>query len=255
MRARTTAPSTQVYDVIGETYGTTRRADSRLEEIIWAALGESRTVLNVGAGTGAYEPPDHYVVAVEPSATMRRGRPPEAAVCVAAHAESLPFDDASFDASMAILTVHHWSDYRAGLTELRRVTRGRTLIVHWDQDVLDQLWLADYFPEAFDFDRHRGPSLDDVRAGLGLDTWVSPLLVPFDCRDGFGAAYWRRPHAYLDPAVRAGMSMLSQTEHQRGDGLDRLRRDLDNGAWADRYGSLLREQEHDCGYRLAVAFS
>jgi len=118
---------------------------------------------------------------------------------------------------------------------------------------MDRLWLADYFPEAFAFDRHRGPSLDDVRAGLGLDAQVMSLLVPHDCQDGFGAAYWRRPHAYLDPAVRAGMSMLAQTEHQRGDGLNRLRRDLDNGTWADRHRTLLNQTEHDCGYRLIIA--
>jgi SAM-dependent methyltransferase len=254
MTARTTPPTpTLVYDVIGASYNTTRRADPRLERVIWAALGDSRTVLNVGAGTGAYEPPDRYVVAVEPSATMRQARPPEAAPCLAASAESLPFDDASFDAVMAILTVHHWRDYRAGLRELRRVARHRVLILHWDQKVMDQLWLAHYFPEAFAFDQHRSPSLDDVRAGLGPDTQVIPLLVPHDCQDGFGAAYWRRPHAYLDPAVRAGISMLAQTEHQRGDGLTRLRRDLDNGTWAARHHTLVDQPEHDCGYRLVAA--
>lgn len=250
-----TAPAgtTPVYEVIGASYNTTRRADPRLEHVIWAALGDSKTVVNVGAGTGAYEPRDRCVVAVEPSVTMRRARPPDAAPCLAASAESLPFDDASFDAAMAILTVHHWSDYRAGLRELRRVARHRVLILHWDQKVIDQLWLARYFPEAFEFDRRRSPSLDEVRAELGLTTQVIPLLVPHDCQDGFGAAYWRRPQAYLDPAVRAGISMLAQTEHQRGDGLTRLRRDLNNGTWAARHGALLDQPVHDCGYRLIVA--
>jgi hypothetical protein len=196
------AAAAPVYDVIGASYNTTRRADPRLEQVIWAALGGSNTVLNVGAGTGAYEPRDRCTVAVEPSATMRQARPLEAAPCLAARAESLPFDDASFDAVMAILTVHHWSDYRAGLAELRRVARHRVLILHWDQKVIDQLWLARYFPEASAFDRHRSPSLDDVRARLGPGTRAIPLLVPHDCQDGFGGAYWRRPHAYLDPAVR-----------------------------------------------------
>jgi SAM-dependent methyltransferase len=254
MTARATPPSkTPVYDVIGTSYNTTRRADPRLEQAIWAALGDSKTVLNVGAGTGAYEPRDRCVVGAEPSATMRQARPPEAAPCLAASAESLPFDDASFDAVMAILTVHHWSDYRAGLAELRRVARRRVLILHWDQMVMEQLWLARYFPEAFAFDRRRSPSLDDVRAGLGPGTGVIPLLVPHDCQDGFGAAYWRRPRAYLDPAVRAGISMLAQTEHQRGDGLTRLRRDLGNGTWAARHRALRDQPQHDCGYRLIVA--
>jgi hypothetical protein len=184
---------------------------------------------------------------------MRQARPPEAAPCLAASAESLPFDDASFDAVMAILTVHHWTNYRAGLAEVRRVARHRVLILHWDQKVIDQLWLAHYFPEAFAFDRHRSPSLDDVRAALGPGTRVIPLLVPHDCQDGFGAAYWRRPRAYLDPAVRAGISMLAQTQHQRGDGLTRLRRDLDDGTWAARHRTLLDQPEHDCGYRLIIA--
>lgn len=244
---------TPLYDQLGVSYNATRRADPRLEQAIWAALGDSKTVLNVGAGTGAYEPRDRSVVGVEPSATMRRARPPRAAPCLAASAESLPFDDASFDAVMAILTVHHWTDYPAGLRELRRVARHRVLILHWDQQVIDQLWLARYFPEAFAFDRGRSPSLDDVRAGLGPGTEVIPLLVPHDCQDGFAAAYWRRPYAYLDPAVRAGISMLAQTEHQRGDGLTRLRRDLGDGTWQARHGALLDQSEHDCGYRLIIA--
>jgi SAM-dependent methyltransferase len=243
---------TETYDTIGTSYNTTRCADPRIERVIWSALGDSRTVLNVGAGTGAYEPPDRAIVAVEPSATMRAARPPGAAPCLAARAEALPLDDASIDAAMAILTIHHWGDYRAGLRELRRVARHRVLILHWDQAVVDQLWLADYFPEAFDFDRHRGPALGDVRAGLGLDTEVIPLLVPHDCRDGFAAAFWRRPQAYLDPVVRAGMSMLAQTERQRGDGLDRLQRDLADGTWAARHHALLSQPEHDCGYRLLI---
>jgi Methyltransferase domain len=222
---RTASPTTPVYDVLGASYNTTRRPDPRLEPVIWA----------------------------EPSATMRQARPPEPAPCLAASAESLPFDDASFDAVMAILTVPHWSHYRAGLAGLRRVARHRVLILHWDQKVIDQLWLARYFPEAFAFDRRRSPSLDDIRAGLGPGTRVIPLLVPHDCEDGFGAAYWRRPDAYLDPAVRAGISMLAQTEHQRGDGLTRLRRDLRNGTWAARHRTLLDQPEHDCGYRLIVA--
>jgi hypothetical protein len=242
-----------VYDTIGRTYNSTRRADPRIERAIWSALGDCRPVLNVGAGTGAYEPAGRAVVAVEPSATMRRARPAGSAPCVAAPAEKLPFGDRAFDAAMALFTVHHWSDYRAGLRELRRVTRRRVVVVHWDQAVMDRLWLADYFPEAFAFDRRRGPSLRDVCAALDPGVEVAPLLVPHDCQDGFGAAYWRRPGGYLDPAVRAGISMLAQTGHERGDGVDRLRRDLGDGTWAARHGNLLGLAELDCGYRLITA--
>ncbi len=246
---------TAVYDSIGASYNTTRHADPRLEQAIWSALEGCRSVLNVGAGTGAYEPTDRAVVAVEPSATMRRARPEGSAPCVAGTAESLPFDDRSFDAAMAILTVHHWSDYRAGLRELRRVARHHVLVVHWDQAVIDQFWLADYFPEAFAFDRGRAPSLQEVCAALGPDADVVPLPVPHDCQDGFGAAYWRRPEAYLDPAVRAGISMLAQTEHERGDGLGRLRQDLRDGTWVARHHALLARTELDCGYRIVVGLA
>ncbi len=246
---------TEVYDTIGRTYNSTRRADPRLEQVIWSALEGCGSVLNVGAGTGAYEPADRAVVAVEPSATMRRARPGGSAPCVASTAESLPFDDHSFDAAMAILTVHHWSDYRAGLGELRRVARRRVLVVHWDQAVMDRLWLAEYLPEAFAFESRRAPSLQEVCTALSLDVNVVPLLVPHDCRDGFGGAYWRRPGAYLDPAVRAGISMLAQTEHERGNGLERLRRDLREGTWAARHRALLDQTELDCGYRIVVGLT
>ncbi len=246
---------TAVYDSIGASYNTTRRADPRIGQVIWSALGDCRSLLNVGAGTGAYEPADRAVVAVEPSATMRRARPEGSAPCVAGTAESLPFDDRSFDAAMAILTVHHWSDYQAGLRELRRVARHRVLVVSWDQAVIDQFWLADYFPEAFEFDRRRGPPLQAVCAALGPDAHVLPLPVPHDCRDGFGAAYWRRPEAYLDPAVRAGISMLAQTEHERGDGVARLRQDLSDGTWVARHHALLTRTELDCGYRIVVGLT
>jgi len=244
---------TGIYDSIGTTYNATRRADPRIGQVIWSALEDCRSVLNVGAGTGAYEPDDRTVVAVEPSATMRRARPGGSAPCVAAAAESLPFEDRSFDAAMAILTVHHWSDHRAGLRELRRVARRRVVIVHWDQSLIDQTWLAGYFPEAFAFDRRRGPSLREVCTALGPGTGLVPLPVPHDCRDGFGAAYWRRPEAYLDPDVRAGISMLAQTEHERGDGVERLRRDLGDGTWAAGHRALLGRTELDCGYRVVVA--
>lgn len=246
---------TGVYDRIGTTYTTTRRPDPRIAQVIWSALADCRSVLNVGAGAGAYEPPDRTVVAVEPSATMRRARPEGSAPCVAAVAESLPFDDRSFDAVMAVLTVHHWSDYRAGLRELRRVARRRVLVVHWDQALIDRFWLAGYFPEAFALDRQRGPSLRQVRAALDPGTELVPLPVPHDCQDGFAAAYWRRPRAYLDPAVRAGISMLAQTEHERGDGVERLRRDLSDGTWAARHHALATRAELDCGYRMVIGLA
>jgi SAM-dependent methyltransferase len=242
-----------VYDTIGTSYTATRRTDPRISQVIWAELHGCRSVLNVGAGAGAYEPPGTTVVAVEPSAAMRAARPAGSAPCVIGVAESLPFDTDSFDATLAILTLHHWSDYVAGLRELARVARRRVVVLHWDQDVLDQFWLAEYVPEGFAFDRQRAPSLDQVVGALNLATEVIPVMIPHDCQDGFAAAFWRRPAAYLDPTIRAGMSMFAQTEPFRGDGLDRLARDLDTtGAWMARHRALLDLVEHDCGYRLVV---
>ena len=185
--------SGNVYDQIGLSYNATRHADPLVGRWILEALGDCGSVLNVGAGTGAYEPQDREVVAVEPSAAMRRARPPGAARCLDASAESLPFDDDSFDAALAVLTVHHWADYRAGLRELRRVARRRVVVFTWDQTVRDQLWLAEYFPDAYDFDRVRAPSIPDIVTGLGLEADVIDVPVPHDCVDGFAGAFWRRP--------------------------------------------------------------
>ena len=229
------------YDAIGRTYTATRATEPRIAARIWAALGDARTVVNVGAGTGNYEPPDREVTAVEPSAVMIAQRPPGAAPAVQASAEALPFADASFDAAMAVLTLHHWSDWRGGCAELRRVARDRVVVFSWDPTYVGRMWLGpEYFPERVDGGRRAGfPSLADQAAALGAEVEVVP--VPWDCRDGFFSAFWRRPEAYLDPAVRAGISTLAKrSEAELADGLARLRADLDSGAWARRHADLLR---------------
>src|SRR3954451_5889573 len=184
-----------VYDTIGATYTVTRRTEPRIAEQIWTALEDARTVLNVGAGTGSYEPRDRYVLAVEPSALMRSQRPSDAAPCLAGSAESLPFDDQSFDAAMAVATVHHWRDPVAGLRELRRVA-GRVVVFLFDTSEPGRFWLTrDYLPEV--------PALTMCRVlaavtGLAdvIGARLEPVLVPWDCADGFYEAYWRRPEAY-----------------------------------------------------------
>ena len=238
------------YDAIGRTYTATRATDPRIAARIWAALGDARTVVNVGAGTGNYEPPDRAVTAVEPSAVMIAQRPPGAAPAVQASAEALPFADASFDAAMAVLTLHHWSDWRGGCAELRRVARDRVVVFSWDPAYAGRMWLLpEYFPEHIDEDVAMFPSLADQAAALGAEVEVVP--VPWDCRDGFFSAFWRRPEAYLDPAVRAGISTLAKrSEPELADGLVRLRADLDSGAWARRHADLLQRDELDLGYRL-----
>ncbi len=239
------------YDAIGRTYTATRRTDPRIAARIWAALGDARTVVNVGAGAGSYEPPDRDVTAVEPSAVMIAQRPAGAAPALQATAEALPFADASFDAAMAVLTLHHWDDWRAGCAELRRVARERVVVLSWDPTYRRRMWLGpEYFDDLVDPDVERFPSLAEQAAALDAEVEVVP--VPWDCRDGFHGAFWRRPEAYLDPAVRAGISSLAKREAELAGGLARLRADLDSGAWARRHADLLAREELDLGYRLLV---
>jgi SAM-dependent methyltransferase len=239
------------YDAIGRTYTATRQTEPRIAARIWAALGAARTVVNVGAGTGSYEPPDREVTAVEPSAVMIAQRPPGAAPAVQASAEALPFADASFDAAMAVLTLHHWKDWRAGCAELLRVARGPVAVLSWDPSYRRRFWLGpDYFDHLVDPDAEGFPSLAEQAAALDAEVEVVP--VPWDCSDGFFSSFWRRPEAYLDPAVRAGISTLAGREPALADGLRRLRADIESGAWARRHADLLELDELDLGYRLLV---
>jgi len=240
-----------LYADTADAYARYRAEDPAIAAVIREALGDARTVVNVGAGTGNYEPPDREVTAVEPSAVMIAQRPPGAAPVVQASAEELPFEDDSFDAAMAVLTLHHWSDWRGGIDELRRVAR-RVVLFSWDPSFARRTWLYDYFPFVAD-EEGTFPSLAD-QAGALRATQVTAVPVPHDCRDGFYTAFWRRPHAYLEPEVRAGVSVLaSRTEEQIAPGVEQLRADLESGAWAERHADLLEREELDLGYRLLVA--
>ncbi|WP_238007466.1 methyltransferase domain-containing protein [Dactylosporangium sp. AC04546] len=242
-----------IYDAIGTTYAGTRRPDPRIGALITAALGDARSVVNVGAGAGSYEPPQ-TVVAVEPSAVMIGQRPAGAAPVVRARAEALPLAGDAADAVMALLTVHHWTDLEAGIAELRRVARRRIVVLTWDPLVFRGFWLvSEYLPEAAAFDEARAVPVDRLTELLG-GARVTPVPVPHDCTDGFGAAFWRRPEAYLEPAVRSGISMLAQFgEEAVRPGLDRLAADLESGRWHERHADLLERADFDAGYRLLVA--
>lgn len=246
--------SGQLYDSIGATYAVTRRTEPRIAARIWAALGDARTVLNVGAGTGSYEPSSRDVTAVEPSAVMRAQRPAGAAPCVAAVAESLPFEDGSFDAAMAVSTVHHWQDPIAGLREMRRVAR-RVVVFTFDASETgwrDRFWLTrDYLPEVADLLAGR-PSLTQQARAIGADT--EPVLIPWDCADGLFEAYWRRPEAYLDDQVRRGVSVWASVGPEAEQRAVRgLRDDLVSGRWAERNRDLVPLDEAELGLRLLVA--
>jgi len=239
-----------LYDTIGARYSTGRRTDPRVARALWSALGTAAPVLNVGAGTGSYEPRDRPVVAVEPSAVMIAQRPPDAPPAVRARAEALPFRSRTFAASMAVLTMHHWTDALEGLRECARVARERVVILTWTPDS-DGFWLTrDYFPEIIATDRTRFPAISSVCSVLE-DAEVRIVPVPADCVDGFLGAYWRRPAAYLDPGVRAGMSSFAHMSDAEP-AFARLAADLASGAWVERHGDLLARDELDIGYRIVA---
>lgn len=237
------------YDSMGMNYAELRKPDPRIARFITHALGDASAVLNVGAGTGSYEPADRQVTAVEPSREMIRQRKPGAVPAIEACAESLPFPDKSFDASMAILTIHHWTDKRAGLREMRRVTRGPVVLLSFDPS--SRPWLTDYLPELAALDDERMPTLSELEQWLG-PLQVTPVPIPHDCTDGFLYAYWKRPFAYLDTRLRAGSSSFWLIKGVE-EGLEKLKRDLESGAWERRYADLLQLDEYEAGYRLVVA--
>lgn len=250
-----------LYDAIGRTYTATRQPDPRVAARIHAALGDARSVVNVGAGTGSYEPAC-TVVAIEPSDVMIAQRPAGSAPAVRAVAEAIPLRDGAVDAAMAVLTVHHWTDVDAGIAELRRVARHRVAIFTWTPYDAAAFWLTrDYLPEAAMMDDFVAIPLDRLAGMLSGRGALQPqgvrvevVPVPHDCQDGFGAAFWRRPEAYLDPAVRAGMSFTAKLgEETMRPGLARLAADLESGAWRERNADLLDRDELDLGYRLVVA--
>ena len=239
----------QRYDRIGVGYADRRRPDPRLAAYIHDALADVESIVNVGAGTGSYEPRDRPLVAVEPSITMIRQRSESAAPAVLARAEELPFADGAFDASLAVLTIHHWSNWQAGLSEMVRVSRRRIVLFTWDP-ASENSWLNEYFPQLVDSDRLRFPSLAAVQEILG-EVETIPVRIPHDCTDGFLGAYWRRPFAYLDPDVRGAISSLSTMESTVS--LAHLADDLCTGVWERKHGQVLRHENLDLGYRLVIA--
>jgi SAM-dependent methyltransferase len=239
--------------MIGRSYAALRRPDARIARRLHAALGDAVTVVNVGAGSGSYEPTDRRVVAVEPSAVMMAQRGVSGASAVRGVAEALPFARGTFDAALVVLSVHHWRDLDAGLAELRRVA-DRQVVLMFDRGMAAGVWPFDeYFPAANAVEAARAPEVEQVVAALGGGA-VDVVPVPHDCTDGFGGAYWRRPEAYLDPDVRACISSLAVLGlDDLEPGLTRLRDDLASGAWHERHADLLELQEADLGYRLIVA--
>jgi SAM-dependent methyltransferase len=241
------------YERRGPGYARNRRTDPRIAARLHAGLGDARTVLNVGAGAGSYEPGDRWVLAVEPSAAMRAQRPAGAAPALDARAEALPFDDDSFDAAMACVTIHHWEPPAAGLGELRRVARGTVVVFTFELDALPP-WQQDYLAEGLVIERPRFPAIDDVARWLGGDTRIELVPTPADCVDGFFEAYWNRPEALLDPEVRACQSMWTLLEPGVEERIvERLRAALQSGEWDAQHGHLRAMDSFDGALRLVIS--
>lgn len=244
------------YDTIGHGYAVTRREDPAIAAAIAAALGGARSVVNVGAGAGSYEPRDRQVIAIEPSAVMSAQRPPERVPAIRASARDLPLYDASIDAAMSVLSVHHWDDERErGVREMRRVARGPIIIVTYNTSVSGRMWLlADYLPESAALDRRTFPAIDRLRDWLGGTVTVTPIPISRETPDWHLGSFWAHPERVLDAGARNATSGFTRMDPEVIDRLvTTLRRDLESGAWDERYGHLRGLAEYDGGMRLVVA--
>lgn len=241
------------YGVIGTGYAQYRRPEPEFTAAIRTALGDARTLVNVGAGAGSYEPTGLDVTAVEPSATMRAQRPAGSAPVIDATAEALPFADGTFDAALASFTVHQWRDLLAGLREVRRVTRGPVVILTCDPAALTRSWINDYAPEVIATEASRYPTVDALGSGLGGTVTVESVSIPLGCVDGFSEAYYGRPEALLDPGARRANSAWSFVGPDVEERFERtLQADLDSGAWDARHGQLRVQPTFDGSLRLVV---
>ncbi|MFC4740074.1 class I SAM-dependent methyltransferase [Flavobacterium ponti] len=243
------------YDKLGQKYSGHRQTDPRIADYVFDELKDAKTVLNVGAGAGSYEPTNKYVVAVEPSIVMRsqriqNGKTP----AINAKAGCLPFDDNSFDSSMAMVTVHHWPDIDKGLKELRRVTKEKVLVMTFDPEHLDDFWNAEYFPEVIEVEKARYPTIDFIKESLGGNCEVIPIPIPLDCKDGFQEAFYGRPEAFLEKQIRLSQSAWGFISDDKQEEIVlRLKTDLENGNWDKKYGHFRTQEFFTCALRLIVS--
>ncbi|MBS1517851.1 MAG: class I SAM-dependent methyltransferase [Bacteroidetes bacterium] len=243
------------YDRTGQNYSGYRKSDPRIAEYVSRALGNAKTILNVGAGAGSYEPENKYVAAVEPSFVMRSQRHLNNRVpAIIGKAESLPFDDNSFDASMAMLTVHHWPDPEKGLNEMKRVSKSRIVIMTYDPDELDKFWNVNYFPEVVEIEKARYPKSELLQNILGNTCEIISVPIPFDCTDGFQEAFYGRPEAFLNKEVRNSQSAWKfLPEGAEEEIVNRLESELNSGEWDRKYGHYRSEPFFHGALKLIVS--
>lgn len=242
------------YDKHGQQYSAKRQTEPQIASYIDKALGNAKTVLNIGAGAGSYEPENRYVIAVEPSIEMRAQRlQNHRNPAINATADRLPFNDGSFDAATAFITVHHWPDIKKGLEEIRRVTRGSIIIMTFDPDALHKFWNAEYFPEVIDVEKQRYPTINYLTDALGHNCEVQEIPVPLNCKDGFQEAFYGRPEAFLNPEVRKAQSAWGFIPAlQQEKMVKRLADELSSGDWDRKYGYLREQPEMSCALRLVI---
>ena len=243
------------YDTHGQKYSGQRKTDPRIAAYVHKELADSETVINIGAGSGSYEPEDKYLIAVEPSIIMRTQRIANGKIpAINAKADSLPFDDRSFDAAMAMVTVHHWPDIEKGISEIRRVTKKRIVIMTFDPDALDDFWNVKYFPQLIEIERARYPSITRLQKALSAKTEVIKIPIPLDCVDGFQETYYGRPEAFLEKEVRMAQSawgFLSAELEEKY--IQNLRNELQSGAWDKKFGHFRTQPNFTGALRLIVA--
>lgn len=243
------------YDTIGHGYAQTRQEERVIRDHLHAALGDARTVVNVGAGAGSYEPRDRHVVAIEPSDVMAAQRPTELAPAICAEAGHLPLRDQSVDAAMAILSLHHWDNCERGIRELRRVARGPVILLTYDADVSGRMWLtSDYMPETAELDRRTFPPPQQLNEWLGGACCIESVPIPRDCADWMLGSFWAHPERVLNSQARAGTSGFARLDPQIVSRVvSEVKRDLESGVWDERHGHLRQLDRFDAGLRLIVA--
>ena len=242
------------YDKFGQQYAGYRQTDPRIAAYVHKELESANTIINVGAGTGSYEPVDKYVIAIEPSFAMRQQRDNSKLPAINAKADNLPFDDGAFDASMAMITIHHWPDIDKGLKELRRITKGQVVVMSFDPNHLNDFWNASYFPEVVEVEKARYPTIESIRYSLGGQCKVVPIPVPLDCKDGFQEAFYGRPEAFLEKQIRLSQSAWGFISAAKQEEIvERLKNDLENGNWDKKYGYYRTQKFFTGALRLIVS--